>query len=100
MQRRINQAIDEVQLQRQWLRDHGDTLVAYVARYGSVHDPGHYGDGGEAIYEADKAALDRAERNLLIALQAKHSFTKPGCCIRCGLETKPNALCWRCQNAA
>lgn len=40
-----------------WMREHGETPEAYVARYGSVADPEHYGDGGEAIWEADFADL-------------------------------------------
>lgn len=43
--------------QRKWLREHGDTLTAYLIRYGSAADPDHYGDGGEAIYKADTDAL-------------------------------------------
>ena len=41
-----------------WVKDHGETLAGYVKRYGSAADANHYGDGGEAIYAADKAELD------------------------------------------
>jgi len=49
--------------QRKWFRDHGSSLYAYVERYGSIDDKEYYGDGGEAIYKADKDALDVAEKN-------------------------------------
>lgn len=52
--------------QRKWLKEHGETLDGYIHRYG---DPGvlcsngkpMYGDGGTAIYEADKNALEKLE---------------------------------------
>jgi hypothetical protein len=50
---------EAIEAQR-WLDDHGGTLAGYVARYGSASDPDHYGSGGEAIYAADLAALNRA----------------------------------------
>lgn len=53
-----------VQDERKWIKDHGGNLTAYIARYGSKDDPEHYGDGGEAIYAADVAALLRAETEL------------------------------------
>ena len=46
--------------QYKWFDDRGGCKAAYVERYGSVDDPDHYGDGGEAIYEADVAALRQA----------------------------------------
>lgn len=52
----LDEAIRE---QQNWINEHGANEAGYVARYGSVHDAEHYGDGGEAIYAADKAALDR-----------------------------------------
>lgn len=45
--------------QRRWIEEHGGTLSGYIARYGSASEPRHYGDGGEAIYAADTAALAR-----------------------------------------
>lgn len=47
--------------ERKWFEDHGGTLSAYVARYGAAADPDRYGDGGEAIYAADLAAVKRCE---------------------------------------
>lgn len=44
--------------QEEWIRGCGGTLSGYVARYGSRRDEEHAGDGGEAIFAADKAALD------------------------------------------
>lgn len=56
----MTQTLDEaIRKQQQWIDEHGYTIWGYVQRYGSVDDPEHYGDGGEAIYKADKAALDR-----------------------------------------
>lgn len=49
--------IAEIWAQITWIREHGRTLGGYVARYGSVSDDVHYGNGGEAIYEADKNYL-------------------------------------------
>ena len=61
-------AIARLNSERKWFEDHGGTLSDYLARYGSGADPEHYGDGGEAIYAADKAALDRAEEAALAAI--------------------------------
>jgi hypothetical protein len=49
---------DLVTEQRQWMAEHGGTVAGYVARYGNA-----FGDGGEAIYRADKAELDRRVAN-------------------------------------
>lgn len=43
--------------QRQWIEEHGGCKSGYIAHYGSVEDEEHYGDGGEAIWAADHAAL-------------------------------------------
>jgi hypothetical protein len=42
-----------------WVYEHGGTLAGYIQRYGSKDDPEHYGEGGEAIYAADIAELNR-----------------------------------------
>ncbi len=42
-----------------WMDEHGVDLAGYVERYGSKDDPVHSGNGGEAIYAADKAELER-----------------------------------------
>ena len=47
--------------QRKWVDDHGRNRAGYVARYGG------YGNGGSAIYDADKAELDNAEKKGLEA---------------------------------
>lgn len=47
--------------QKDWIRQCGGTLEGYVANYGSINDPDHYGDGGEAIYAADMAELARLQ---------------------------------------
>lgn len=50
MQQFYQRAIHE---QTEWIAEHGGSLMGYIARYGSVHDATHYGNGGEAIYAAD-----------------------------------------------
>lgn len=47
-----------------WFRSHGGSLEAYVQRYGSATDPNCFGNGGEAIYQADVDALKRKIRKL------------------------------------
>ena len=59
--------IKERDSQRRWFADHGSSLYAYVERYGSADDKEYYGDGGEAIYKADKGAFDLAEKKGLEA---------------------------------
>ena len=59
--------IKERDSQRKWFADHGSSLYAYVERYGSADDEEFYGNGGEAIYKADKDTLDEAEKNGLDA---------------------------------
>lgn len=48
--------------QQEWITRCGGTLAGYVARYGSADDPEHLGNGGEVIYAADVAELQRLER--------------------------------------
>jgi hypothetical protein len=50
--------------QRQWIEEHGGNLPAYVKRYGSPSDENCYGNGGEAIYNADVGELRRLEAML------------------------------------
>ena len=45
--------------QRKWIASCGGSLGGYVRRYGADDDPNKYGNGGEAIYEADMAELNR-----------------------------------------
>jgi hypothetical protein len=55
LQRRIHE-------QRRWIEDHGGDRAGYIARYGphpAIRAGNVYGDGGAAIYAADKAELDR-----------------------------------------
>jgi len=49
----------EIKTQKWWIEAHGGSLGGYVEHYGSKDDADHYGDGGEAIYAADTAALTR-----------------------------------------
>jgi hypothetical protein len=53
--------------QEEWVAQHGGNEAAYVQRYGSVNDEHHYGNGGEAIYAADKAALDEARKAVALS---------------------------------
>lgn len=52
---------DEVEQQKEWIRQCGGDLAGYIKRYGSKNDPDHYGDGGEAIYKADTDYLKKLE---------------------------------------
>jgi hypothetical protein len=52
------------QWERDWFYGHGGTVAAYVERYGSANDANHHGEGGEAIFAADWAALERARKAL------------------------------------
>jgi len=58
-------AIKLVNEQHDWIRDHGGDIGGYIARYGSVTDPDHVGDGGENIYAADIHRLRVVEAYLL-----------------------------------
>lgn len=51
-----------VTAQQQWINEHGGSLSGYLARYGSKDDPQHFGHGGEAIYAADVAELQRRQQ--------------------------------------
>lgn len=53
-----------VQEQREWIRLNGGTLLGYVAKYGSIEDEHHTGNGAEAIYKADTNALAQYEAQL------------------------------------
>ena len=56
--------------QRNWIKEHGETLAGYIRRYG---DPGiscsngrlMCGNGGTAIYNADIAELRRIEGRVI-----------------------------------
>jgi hypothetical protein len=57
----VEKAAQRVRDERAWIEEHGGNEAGYVIRYGSRVDPDHYGNGGEAIYAADVAALERAQ---------------------------------------
>ena len=59
---RLQQCRRWIDEQRKWIDEHGGNMAAYVARYGSVDDPNHSGDGGEAIFRADAQALRDLEK--------------------------------------
>jgi len=50
--------------QQRWMDAHGGDKAGYVAHYGSASRTTFDGAGGEAIYEADKAALEHWRRQL------------------------------------
>lgn len=60
----MSAARDRLHTEEEWVAEHGGTLDAYVARYGSITEEPHYGNGGEAIFAADQAALDRARADV------------------------------------
>lgn len=62
MARKPKNLNEQIAEQRRWIQICGGTLAGYIARYGSKNDPERYGDGGEAIYAADTAALQKLER--------------------------------------
>lgn len=64
-----------LQAERDWIVRHGGSLHGYILRYGSKHDAEHFGDGGEAIYAADMAALAAIEADVGRA-QARHPRAK------------------------
>lgn len=51
--------IDE---QRQWMERCGGTRAGYILNYGFDSDPNKYGDGGNAIYDADRSQLERLRK--------------------------------------
>lgn len=68
--RRIATLRTQIREERKWIEDHGRNRAGYIQRYGSVRDPEHSGDGGEAIFEAD--------RNKLLALETELSARTGG----------------------
>jgi len=64
----VDKAVALLRNEQQWMQEHGGTLAGYVERYGSKDEPGHYGEGGEAIYAADLAAVEKAEDVALAAI--------------------------------
>jgi hypothetical protein len=65
----ITKAINLVAVEQTWVAEHGGNLLGYVLLYGAASDPEHSGDGAEAIYAADMAALRSAEERLLAVLK-------------------------------
>lgn len=66
---RYDRAVADFVEQQRWVEDHGSDLDGYVARYGTPRAPdferwpdGFYGNGGEAIYSADLAELERLRK--------------------------------------
>ena len=55
---RVDRLRQQIIDQRRWIEDHGGDHAGYVKRYGNPDQDHCYGDGGSAIYHADKAALD------------------------------------------
>ena len=53
--------LDSLSSQRKWIDEHGGCEAGYVDRYGNPDMNRCYGDGGSAIWQADKAELTRLE---------------------------------------
>lgn len=51
----------EIASQRKWINDHGGDLSGYINRYGDPDMSHCYGNGGTAIYQADKQHLKDLE---------------------------------------
>jgi hypothetical protein len=66
---RRQRAIARVVEQEKWIEECGGGLSGYIEHYGHSTDPEHYGDGAEAIYAADQAALDAAMNEALDAIR-------------------------------
>lgn len=58
---RAEQLRRELEDLKKFMQDRGNSEQGYIRYYGSIDEPNHYGDGGEAIWAADKAALDELE---------------------------------------
>ena len=61
----LDRARQAVRDQVSWMKSCGGDLAGYIDRYGSSSEPGHYGDGGEAIYAADLTCLSALQRKAL-----------------------------------
>ena len=55
---------EQIETQRRWIYECGRSRAGYISRYGSASDLDYHGDGGEAIYEADRAQLKKLENEL------------------------------------
>jgi len=84
-QRRIAALRNDIAERRRWIDQCGATLPGYVLTYGRSEDADRAGDGGEAIYAADIAALRNAEARLAALLAETCSdcggnqYTSPPC---------------------
>jgi hypothetical protein len=65
---RLQAAQQRVQAQLRWISEHGGDRAGYIALYGSATDHDRTGDGGEAIYTADRAVLEDQLRDSVAAL--------------------------------
>ncbi len=92
---RVERLRRDVEEQKEWIAEHGGHLAGYVDRYGSKDDPKHYGDGGEAIYEADMGELRRRERLLEAATGGAAPTTK-----KPELDIEEDARAWTLFAAA
>jgi len=64
----VDKAVALLRNEQKWMEEHGGTLAGYIKQYGSKHDAHYYGEGGEAIYAADLAAVEKAEDVALAAI--------------------------------
>jgi hypothetical protein len=90
-------------MQRLWIVEHGGNLTGYIARYGSRNDPTHFGNGGEAIFAADHAALVEAERRAVeaerraVELAGRREARLYARCPECERSNGPNYV-GRCNH--
>jgi hypothetical protein len=61
---RLEWLVKQIEQQKAWIQECGGHLQGYIARYGAAADPDHYGNGGEAIYQADTNELKRLQAEL------------------------------------
>lgn len=58
--REIVRTREQIRRQRRWIEEHGSDRVGYIQRYRN------YGDGGEAIWQADSNELRALESKLAL----------------------------------
>jgi hypothetical protein len=61
----------QVDAQIKWIESCGATRAGYVARYGAADNPNKSGNGGEAIYNADIAYLEKLTQKLNRSIHRK-----------------------------
>ena len=61
----IHKLQNQINEQREWIEQCGETLLGYLRRYGdATKDKNFYGNGGRAIHKADTDTLHKLEEEL------------------------------------